>query len=170
LFVIELAWLFGASVVVGLEPNPYRRGLAEERGALTIDPTAGDPGGRCSELALRRGGFDIAFEVSGVDGMVPFLLKMLRPEGMAVTVGHPSSATAIDIAQYINKRGVILKGVFGRRIWGSWELALDIILSGRIDPCRVVTHRLGLSDAEEAIDLLRTGAGKVILKPKSVSA
>ena len=58
----------------------------------------------CRDLAGARGGFDVAFEVSGVRGVLPALFAALRREATLVTVGHPSAPVEIDIAAYINKR------------------------------------------------------------------
>jgi threonine 3-dehydrogenase len=169
LFILTLASVFGASTLVGVEPNPYRRGLAGKLGATVLDPRAGDVTGQCEALGLRQGGFDLAFEVSGVKGMVTQLLEVVRREGTVVTVGHPGEATPIDIARYINKKGIELRGVFGRRVWETWDLALDLVSSGQVSPDWLVTHRLPFSEAESAIKLLRSDAAKIILRPEQAS-
>ncbi|MBO0801876.1 MAG: alcohol dehydrogenase catalytic domain-containing protein [Nocardiopsaceae bacterium] len=165
LFILNLASALGASVLAGVELNPYRRGLAEKAGAIGIDPGAGGVTARCEELGLRRPGFDLAFEASGIDGMVTPLLQSVRREGTVVTVGHPGRETPIDVARYINKKGVELRGIFGRRVWDTWDLALDLVSGGRIDPSWLVTHRLAFSEVGKAMELLRSGAGKIILHP-----
>jgi threonine 3-dehydrogenase len=165
IFILQLASLLGASAIVGVEPNGYRRGLAEKVGATVVDPRAGDVAGQCEDLGVSAGGFDLAFEVSGVTGMVGLLLELVRREGTVVTVGHPGELTSIDVARYINKKGVQLRGIFGRRVWDTWDLALALVASGRIDPSWLVTHRLGFSEVDHAMDLLRTDAGKIILSP-----
>jgi hypothetical protein len=79
----------------------------------------------CRDLAGPRGGFDVAFEVSGVRGVLPPLLNALRREATLITIGHPSEPTAIDIAAYVNKKGITLRGIFGRRLWDTWEQLLS---------------------------------------------
>jgi threonine 3-dehydrogenase len=162
--------VLGAATVVGVEPNAYRRDLAAQRGATVIDPRAGDTAEQCQSLDLRRDGFDLAFEVSGVDGMIPLLLELVRREGTVVVVGHPGTPTSIDVARYITKKGVVLKGIFGRRLWETWDLAIDLIESGRIDPTELVTHRLAFHEIDDAIELRRTAAGKIIVRPDHPAA
>jgi threonine 3-dehydrogenase len=164
LVIAQIALALGAAAVVAVEPNPFRRKQAESIGARVLDPSD-DVVGVCRDLAGRRGGFDVAFEVSGVRGVLPPLLEALRREATLVTVGHPSEPAAIDIAAFVNKKGITLRGIFGRRLWDTWEQLLLLLQSGRIDLDWLITHRLALDEAEAAVELLTGDAGKVLLVP-----
>jgi L-iditol 2-dehydrogenase len=49
---------------------------------------------------------------------------------------------------------------------GDMRAALELIASGRIDPSRLVSHRLALEEAGRALDLQRQAAGlKVVVEP-----
>ena len=164
LVIAQIALALGAAAVVAVEPNAFRRKQAESIGAQVLDPSD-DVVGVCRDLAGRRGGFDVAFEVSGVRGVLPPLLEALRREATLVTVGHPSEPAAIDIAAFVNKKGITLRGIFGRRLWDTWEQLLLLLQSGRIDLDWLITHRLSLDEAETAVELLTGDAGKVLLVP-----
>ena len=164
LVIAQIALALGAAAVVAVEPNPFRRKQAESIGARVLDPSD-DVVGVCRDLAGRRGGFDVAFEVSGVRGVLPPLLEALRREATLVTVGHPSEPAPIDIAAFVNKKGITLRGIFGRRLWDTWEQLLLLLRSGRIDLDWLITHRLPLDEAEAAVELLTGDAGKVLLVP-----
>lgn len=82
-----------------------------------------------------------------------------------MTVGHPGGTTEIDLAGQINKKGITLRGIFGRRLWDTWEELLLLLDSRRLELDWLVTHRLPLDDFGEAIELLSGGAGKVLLLP-----
>ncbi len=164
LVIAHIALALGAAAVVAVEPNPFRRKQAESIGAQVLDPSD-DVVGVCRDLAGRRGGFDIAFEVSGVRGVLPPLLEALRREATLVTVGHPSEPAAIDIAAFVNKKGITIRGIFGRRLWDTWEQLLLLLQSGRIDLDWLITHRLALDEADAAVELLTGDAGKVLLVP-----
>ena len=164
LVIAQIALALGAAAVVAVEPNQFRRKQAESIGARVLDPSD-DVVGVCRDLAGRRGGFDVAFEVSGVRGVLPPLLEALRREATLVTVGHPSEPAAIDIAAFVNKKGITLRGIFGRRLWDTWEQLLLLLQSGRIDLDWLITHRLALDEAEAAVELLTGDAGKVLLVP-----
>jgi threonine 3-dehydrogenase len=164
LVVAYLAHLMGASHVVVVEPNPYRRAQAEQLGVLGTAPGE-EVVERCRELTGRRGGFDVAFECSGAPGTLPTLFQAVRGESIVVTVGHPSRSTEIDIAAHINKKGITLRGIFGRRLWETWEQSLLLLDSGRVDLDWLITHRMPLSQADEAVELLTGDACKVLLLP-----
>ena len=132
LALIQIAVAMGAAHVVAVEPNPFRRTHAENIGARVLPPS--DPVvERCRDLAGARGGFDVAFEVSGARGALPALFASLRREATLVTIGHPGAPVEIDIAAYINKRGITLRGIFGRRLWDTWEQTMLLLESGRLD-------------------------------------
>ncbi|CAL9337355.1 L-threonine 3-dehydrogenase [Streptomyces sp. enrichment culture] len=82
-----------------------------------------------------------------------------------MTVGHPGRPVAIDVAAQINKRGITPRGIFGRRLWETWEQTLLLLNSGRLDLDWLITHRLRLGQVDEAIDLLTGDARKVLLVP-----
>jgi threonine 3-dehydrogenase len=82
-----------------------------------------------------------------------------------VTVGHPGRPVPIDVAAQINKRGITLRGIFGRRLWETWEQTLLLLNSGRLDLDWLITHRLQLSQVDEAMELLTGDACKVLLVP-----
>jgi threonine 3-dehydrogenase len=164
LVVAYLAKLMGAAHVIVVEPNPYRRGQAEKIGALALPP-GDEVVERCRELAGRRGGFDVAFECSGAPAALPSLFEALRRESTLVTVGHPSRRAEIDIAAHINKKGITLRGIFGRRLWETWEQTMLLLDSGRLDLDWLITHRMPLDRIDEAIGLLTGDAGKVLLIP-----
>ena len=51
-------------------------------------------------------------------------------------------------------------------MWGTWWQMDELLRSGKLDPTPVITHRLGISDIDEAIALAKSGrAGKILLLP-----
>ncbi len=97
--------------------------------------------------------------------MLAAALGSLRIGGTVVTIGHPSRPPEVDVATLINKRGITLRGIYGRRLWETWEQLVSLLDSGRLDLQWLVTHRLGLHEAETAVELLTGEAGKVLLDP-----
>lgn len=164
LVIIQLSLLLGATDVVAVEPNPYRRNLAASLGATVFEP-GDDVAGHCRSIGGRRGGVDVGFEVSAHPSSLQVILESVRREGDVVTIGHPGSPVPIDIAGHINKKGITLRGVFGRRLWDTWEGLSGLMDAGRLDLSWLVTHRLGLHQFDEAIDLLSGEANKVLIVP-----
>ncbi|MDU0348438.1 alcohol dehydrogenase catalytic domain-containing protein [Actinomyces sp. MRS3W] len=160
LAVGAMAVRLGAKAVFGSEVNTYRREFAESFGIRGIDPLQGD----LRELAGVNG-FDISFEASGARGTIPALIEAASIDGTVLTIAHPGEDIPIPVARDINKRGVTLKGLFGRRIWESWMLLADLQLDGIIDLERFVTHKVRLEDVDKAMALLRGEACKVLFQP-----
>jgi threonine 3-dehydrogenase len=169
LVIAQLCVLMGAAHVVVVEPNPYRRALAERAGALAMHPSEA-VADRCRELSGARQGADVAFEVSAVRGVYSVLFDAVRREGVVIGVGHPGEPTPIDVGEVINKKGITLRGIFGRRLWDTWEQMLLLVASGRLDLEALVTHRLPLTDFPRAIELLHGDSCKVLLDPKLEAA
>src|SRR4029450_9105385 len=159
LVVAYLAQLMGAAHVIVVEPNPHPPAQAQNTGALAMPP-GDEVVERCRELTGLRGGFDVAFECSGAPAALPTLFEALRRESTLVTVGHPSRPPHIDIAAHINKKGITLRGIFGRRLWETWEQTMLLLDSGRLDLEWLITHRMPLGQIDEAVDLLTGGACK----------
>lgn len=164
LVLAKLALTMGATHVVAVEPNPFRQHQARALGAQVLHPSE-DIAAICQGISGTRGGFDVAYEVSGVRGVLPPLFDALRRDATLVTIGHPSEPAPIDIARYINKKGITLQGIYGRRLWESWDQLMLLVQSGRVDLDWLVTHRLPLRSADEAVHLLTGDAGKVLLIP-----
>lgn len=166
LLIVQFALHLGASEVIAVEPNAYRRNMAEKLGATVFSP---------GEQVLdyirgnysHRSGVDVAFESSGAAAAYPTLFDAVRREGIVVGVGHPSRVIELDIAQYINKKGITLRGVFGRRLWSTWEDLVQVLASGAVDISWIVSHRLPLGDLGHIIDLLSSEANKVLVLPNA---
>jgi threonine 3-dehydrogenase len=166
LTLIQLAYLMGATSVVALEPNPFRRKLAEKFGARALDPLAPnfDLNAIVRKDYARRGGFDFAFEVAAAP-VHEMLFQAVRREATIVCVGHPNDVVPLDFAKYITTKMVVLKGIFGRRIWETWETLLAMVESGRLDLSQMITHRLGMEEFDRGIELLRGESAKVLISP-----
>jgi threonine 3-dehydrogenase len=164
LVIAKLAITMGAANVIAVEPNAFRQEQARSLGARVLHPSE-DIAAICQEISGTRGGFDVAYEVSGVRGVLPPLFEALRSNATLVTIGHPGEPAPIDIARWINKKGITLRGIYGRRLWQSWDQLMLLIQSGRLDLDWLVTHRLPLRSADEAVHLLTGDAGKVLLIP-----
>jgi len=58
-----------------------------------------------------------------------------------------------------------IKGVFGRRIWETWEHLSSLDESKKINLSRIITHRFPLEEYQDAFRKVRDKAGKVLLIP-----
>ena len=113
----------------------------------------------------RHGGFDVGFEVSAAPGTHEQILRAVRREAIVVCIGLPNRAISLDISEFIAKKMIVLKGVFGRRIWETWEILLALVEAKRLDLAGMITHHLSIREFERGIALLKGDSAKVIISP-----
>lgn len=166
LFIAELARIAGAAKVVVIEPNPYRREFAESLGAIALEPGDGIPQ-QLQEMSPDRHGFDVGFEASGHPASFPAILDSLRVGGTFVSVGFGRKLSEFDASEYLNRRNISFQGSFGRRLWSTWDLLSVLIAEDKLHLSKFITHRLPLSEFDEAIRLLSEDSCKVVLLPQA---
>ena len=153
----------GARVLVA-EPDPDRRATARQLGADTVvtpdeltdlvDPT--DP----------RAGADAVFDTAGGQDAFDLALQATRPGGRVVLFAHAAQDTRVtfDINAVFKSERQVIGAYSGSP--AEQKRVLDMMLDGALDPTPLVTHRLPLSRAADAVDLCRRReALKVLLHP-----
>ena len=165
LIAIQIARAVGAAQVIGVDINEFRLEMARRMGALAVNARAESVVDAVRRVAGRKGGADVIIELSGAPEVFEYLFDILRLEGRVVTVGHVSRPISVNVSKQINLKGVSLKGVFGRRIWETWEHLASLVSAKRIDLSGVVTHRFPLEGFEDAFKQVHGDAGKVLFVP-----
>lgn len=166
LYAIRLARAAGASRVYASDVSAYRRELAAAAGADAVwDPVREDV---ASAVMQETGGLGVGtvFETSGSEAAFGSALDAVRKCGTLVIIGIPSAPLTIDVGKYIVHKSLHIHGVYGRSIFRSWERALQLLSSGKVDTQSVITHRLRLAeDFEEAFALAAGGmSGKIVFR------
>ena len=70
-----------------------------------------------------------------------------------------------DLEYFIDKE-LTIKGVFGRRIWETWDMVSQLLISGKVDLTKMITHKFALKDFEKAMEVMKSGeCGKILLVP-----
>jgi threonine 3-dehydrogenase len=165
LIAVQMALAVGASQVVAIDVKDFRLEMARRLGACTLNPLRDNILERVREVCGRKGGADVVLEISGAAEVYDYLFDILRLEGRVVTIGHVARPVSVNISKQINLRGVALKGVFGRRIWETWEHLASLVAAKRIDLAGVITHRFPLEAFQEAFAQVHGQAGKVLFVP-----
>jgi len=155
----------GASWVAAIDKNPLRLELAERMGAdLVVNVTKDDAVKRVRESTDGRG-VDGMLEMSGHPDAFRAGFELLANGGRVSLLGIPSRPLEIDVAKEIIFRGAVVQGINGRLIFDTWYRMEALLLGGGLDVKPVITHVLGWSEFEEAVELQRSGkAGKIVLK------
>jgi threonine 3-dehydrogenase len=163
---VGIARAAGASLVVATDTEPYRLQLAREMGAdLALD--ARNPDTVRSVLDATGGdGVDAVLEMSGAGPALTQALEFVTRGGRISLLGIFPEPVSVDLSDMVIQRGIRLYGIYGRRIYDSWERTQALLRSGRFDPTPILTHRFDLADWERGFELIASRhAGKVVLIP-----
>lgn len=164
LMAIAVARACGASHVIASDTRQYRLDLATRLGAdRTIDVAERDT----EEAALECFplGADVVLEMSGAPAAIKAAFRIARRGGRVSLMGIPSRPVELDVAEDMVMKGLDIRCIVGRRLYGTWATMSALLDSGRLDLSPVVTHRFRLDEFERGMDLMRQGmCGKVILE------
>ncbi|MDQ6672081.1 MAG: alcohol dehydrogenase catalytic domain-containing protein [Chloroflexota bacterium] len=157
-----LATLFGnrmGAEVVGIDPSPDRRALAEKLGARrTFDPTAGAIGEQLRACYPR--GADKLFEASGAPSAHAAVPDLLRPLGMAALVGLGNAELKLALGPVVH-RELVLFGTSAYPIT-QYDEIWRFLRRKAIAPSQVVTHRFPIHEGADAFRLAEAATtGKV---------
>lgn len=148
----KLAKKFGAK-------NCYDMAIDKEREQFLID----------IKKITKGDNIDAVFEMSGNYSAYKDALSVLRMGGTFSLLGLPSGKMEIDFAKEIIFKGIIVKGIIGRKVFETWdqmEMLLKNGLSKKLISGGFVTHKLKLEEFEKAFQLIKDGeAYKILLKP-----
>lgn len=163
LCALQLCKSAGADAVIAVDISDYRLDMAHKMGAdLVIDGKKSDV---VSEIRNQTpNGVDVILEMSGSSVALNQGLQVARPAGRVTLLGLPSDKVTVDLSNDIILKGLNLQGIFGRKIFETWELGARLLKSGKVDLRKIITHELKLDDYEQAFDLMAEGrCGKIVL-------
>ncbi len=165
LCAVGIAKAAGAALVIATDTEPYRLELARTKGAdLALDPADPATGGRIAD-ATGGEGIEIALEMSGSAPALDQALRLVTRGGSISLLGIFGEPPRVDLSEDVIMKGLRLHGIFGRRIYETWEQT-QALLRGGLDVSPIITHRLPLDEWETAFDLIASRhAGKVVLLP-----
>lgn len=103
----------GAAIIIGIDPSPQRRTLAQRYGAThTLDPADGDV--LAAIRTIVPGGVDLAAEASGLPVVMVQAIEATRPQGgRAVVIGNARHGAMVSLSPAIFNQGKSLLGTWG---------------------------------------------------------
>ncbi|SFB31711.1 L-iditol 2-dehydrogenase [Amycolatopsis marina] len=146
LVAAQTARAFGATEVVVTDVNSGRLRVAAELGATaTIDVSTTD---------LAESGFepDVLLECSGVAAAAAQAIRRVGRAGRVVLVGMGGDEIPLPLA-HVQGFEVEVTGTF--RYANTWPTAIALAAGSEIDLDRLVTHRFGLAEVEQALTVAR---------------
>lgn len=153
----------GARHVVVTDVNEYRLDLALKMGASrAVNVSRTSLAEVMRELNMSNG-FDVGLEMSGSPEAFRSMLAAMYHGGSIALLGFLPTTTEINWDEVIFK-GLTLKGIYGREMFGTWHRMSQLIRSG-LDLSPIITHRFPASEFEQAFAVARAGqCCKVILE------
>ncbi len=163
LCAIALCKSAGAEKVIAVDISDYRLELAEKMGAdVLINGLKKDT--RKEVSSILPGGVDVILEMSGSGEALNDGLKVARRGGRVTLLGLPADEVCMDLSNDVIQKGLVLQGIFGRKIFATWELASRLLRDGSIDLRKIITHKLKISEYERAFELMVEGkCGKIVM-------
>ena len=166
LCAVGIARAAGASLVIATDTEPYRLELAGSMGAdLTLDASERGTEERILE-ATGGDGVEVALEMSGAAAALAQALRVVTRGGSISLLGIFGEPPQVDLSELVIMKGLRLHGIYGRRVYDTWERTQALLRSGELDVSPIITHRLDLADWKQGFDLIASRhAGKVVLVP-----
>jgi len=166
LCAVGIAKAAGASSVIATDTEAYRLELATTMGAdLVLDAADAGTVERVS-AATGGDGVEVVLEMSGAQPALDQGLRAVTRGGRVSLLGIFSDDVRVDLSELVIQKGVRMHGIYGRRIYDSWERTQALLRSGSLDVTPIITHRFDLADWEKGFDLIASRhAGKVVLLP-----
>jgi L-iditol 2-dehydrogenase len=154
----------GAPVVI-VEPQPFRRKMAQDLGAdLVVDPTDGDLVEQVLDYYGGRGA-TMVLECSGSNRALAATLDVIGKQGRVVLIGQSvGRKIPIEIGKAIFERTTIVGSSGSPHFFPK---TLTFMSRKLLDLMPVVTHQFALSDVLDAFELGKSGAGcaKILVLP-----
>ena len=159
------ARLLGAGLVIGVENVPQRQKLARFYGAdEVVDFTKQDAVAAIMDLTGGQG-VDSAIEALGSEQTLINCVRATRPGGTISNIGYHGHGDFVRIPRLDWGVGMGDKTIrTGLCPGGSERMKrlLRLIVSGRVDPSPMTTHRFKFTEIEKAFRMMQTKEGGII--------
>ena len=143
LCAMECARLFGAARVIGLEPDPFRRKLAKERGLADFVVNPLKENAEEAVLSLTKGrGADGVIEAAGTPASFEMAWKIARPNSVVALVAMYEEEQRLPLPKMYGKNLIFKTGGVDAVHCGT---LLDLIAARRLSTDFLITHKAPLN-------------------------
>ena len=138
----------GAAEIVATDLSDFTLGLARQVGADRVINTGREPEALAG-YAANKGTFDVMYECTGVAAALVGGIAAMRPRGVVLQLGLGGDMTVPMMA--ITSKELELRGSF--RFHPEFAVGVGLMQKGMIDVKPLITHTVGLDQAETAFKL-----------------
>lgn len=153
---VATARALGATRVVACDLNPIRLKTAEEMGADRVVNAAEEDLKSVIDDMTGGAGVDVAIEYSGSEAGFNACFNSLSKGGDFRLVGAPPKAIPVDFTQWLLKCPE-MQNIHGRRIWDSWQIAVELLSAGKVDLGPIHSHDVPLAEGARGFELIVEG-------------
>ncbi len=159
LYLIQLAKINHAALVIGIDRNPGKERIARNAG-MDVFVHAGEQEPSAEVLRATDGvGVDAAFECVGRPETYELTPELVKAGGRACMVGVCPDSVRIRPFTLLFKENRILFAV--NHTLDEQRCVLDLADAGLLDLAGLITHKLSLAQIQKGFDLLRSGSGEI---------
>lgn len=159
--VVQGARVAAAARIIGVDPVPAKRALAEKLGMTDfLDARQGRDAVVEAIQDLTGGGADVAFECTGIVSVMRQALDCCHVGwGTCVLLGVEPKGAELSFPPVLARYGRTVKGSYFGGVKGRSGLSrfIDMQLDGRLDIDSLITHRITLDQINEGFDLMAAG-------------
>ena len=166
LSAVMIAAALGAQILA-IDVNDEALAMARTLGAnVTLNPNAVvDVGMAIRELT--GGGAHVSIDALGITATFHNSIRGLRKLGRHVQIGQPLERHAnptIPLLETVYSRQISIMGTRGIAA-SRFSALLGMIAGGRLDPARMITRRIGLSESGDALAVMNgySGVGVTVI-------
>ena len=138
----------GAAAVIATDLSDFTLSLARKVGADRVINTGSEPDALAA-YGAEKGYFDVLYECTGVAVALAGGIAALRPRGVILQLGLGGDMTLPMMA--ITAKELELRGSF--RFHPEFAVGVGLMQKGLIDVKPLITHTVGLDQAETAFQL-----------------
>jgi len=167
MFASAVAKSAGAYPVISVIKHEFRRKILQELGVDFIINKDEDVEGLVMD---KTGGVgvDVVCEMTGSQQAIDMGLSVVRKGGKFMAFGIPAGRVECNLSEGVVFKGVTIIGINGRLMFKTWHKMQGLLLSGRLDPRPIITHRYRMEDIDEAMRKMKSperDVGKIVLLP-----
>ncbi len=159
--VIQGCRMVGADMIVGVDVNPAKKGLAETFGMTHfVDPNEVEDDLVAYLVDLTKGGADFSFECIGnVETMRQALECCHKGWGESVIIGVAGAGEEISTRPFQLVTGRVWRGTAFGGARGRTDVPrfVDWYMQGKINIDDLITHTMPLAEINKAFDLMHEG-------------
>ncbi|WLQ33530.1 Zn-dependent alcohol dehydrogenase [Streptomyces castrisilvae] len=155
---VQGARVQGAAQIVAVDPVASRREAALRFGAT--EAVSPEEFADAKQRITAGEGFDYVFEVVGKSATARTAYENTRRGGTLCIVGAGALDDNFQVNMFelfFDEKRILPSMYGGGDVLRSYERAIALWRSGRIDLASMITHRVGLDGINDALDQMRTG-------------